>query len=75
MENYIVRIYRRDDSNSENVIGMVESVETQRQQPFHNLVTLTELLSGKGVGNARSTEPDDSSPLSPLNQATNIRAG
>ena len=30
---------------------------------------------GKGVGNARSTEPDDSSPLSPPNQATNIRAG
>jgi hypothetical protein len=75
VENYIVRIYRRDSSDSENVVGMLENVETQRQQPFHNLVTLTKLLTGKGVGNARSIDPDNSSPLSSLNQVTNTKAG
>lgn len=75
MENYIVRIYRRDDNDSENVVGMLENVETQRQQPFHNLVTLTKLLTGQGGGNAGSTKPDNSSPLSPLHQATSTKAG
>lgn len=75
MENYIVRIYRRDDNDSENVVGMLENVETQQQQLFHNLVTLTKLLTGRSGGNAGSTQPDDSSPLSPLHQVTNTKAG
>lgn len=75
MENYIVRIYRRDNNNPKNVVGMLENVETQQQQPFHDLVTLTRLLSGQGDGKAWSTVPDDSSPLSPLIQATSTKAG
>lgn len=75
MENYIVRIYRRDDNDPENVVGMLESVETQKQQPFHSLVTLTRLLSDRGTGKAWSTKPDDSSPLSPPIQATGTKVG
>ncbi|MEE9303902.1 MAG: hypothetical protein V3U84_08955 [Thiotrichaceae bacterium] len=75
MENYIVRIYRRDDNETENVVGMLENVETQQQQPFHDLVTLTKLLSGQGDGDAWSTAPENSSPLSPLVQATSTKAG
>jgi len=45
MENYIVRIYRRDDLNPDDVIGMVERVERDDRQPFHSLSELYEILS------------------------------
>lgn len=45
MENYIVRIYRRDCSNPEKVTGMLESVEQETRQPFHSIGALQLLLS------------------------------
>lgn len=45
MENYIVRIYRRDPSDPDAIIGTVECVETQTQQPFHGIRKLGNLLS------------------------------
>ena len=46
VENYIVRIYRRDADDPEGVVGTVECVETQIQQPFHGIGRLGMLLSG-----------------------------
>ena len=43
MENYIVRIYRRDDG-MENVAGVVEIVSTQEQKPFKSHDELLEIL-------------------------------
>ncbi len=40
MENYIVRIYRRDEQNPDDVIGMVERVEWGDRQPFRSLSEL-----------------------------------
>ena len=45
MENYIVRIYRRDEQNPDDVIGMVERVEWDDRQPFRGLSELCKILS------------------------------
>ena len=44
MENYIVRIYRRDRDNPDQVTGILESVEEETQQTFHTLDTLHSFL-------------------------------
>jgi hypothetical protein len=44
MDNYIVRVYRRDSQHSEAVIGLVESVEAQEKQPFHSLEELCNIV-------------------------------
>ncbi len=45
MENYIVRIYRRDQDNPDHVTGMLESVEAETRHPFKTLKGLHSLLS------------------------------
>jgi len=40
LENYIVRIYRRDHDESAKVAGIVESVETEKKQAFKNFELL-----------------------------------
>ena len=44
MENYIIRIYRRDHSNPERLTGLLESVERGTRHPFHTLNDLCALL-------------------------------
>lgn len=44
MENYIVRIYRRDRDNPGQVTGILESVEQETRQTFHTLDTLHSFL-------------------------------
>jgi hypothetical protein len=44
LENYIVRIYRRDHDESIKVVGIVESVETEKKQAFKNMDELTRIL-------------------------------
>lgn len=44
MENYIVRIYRRDHDESVKVAGIVESVETEKKQAFKNMDELARIL-------------------------------
>ena len=57
MENYIVRIYRRDQSQPETVTGLVEAVETGETHPFSSLGELAELLTGT-PGMMRQTPED-----------------
>ena len=47
MENYIVRIYRRNSADPERVNGVLESVEQETQQPFADLNTLSTMLARK----------------------------
>jgi hypothetical protein len=51
MEQYIVRIYRRDEINPERVTGILEKVGTTEKVPFHHTQDLMALLvlSGSGV--------------------------
>ena len=46
VENYIVRIYRRDADDPECVAGTVECVESQIQRPFSSMHSLEKYLSG-----------------------------
>jgi len=45
MENYIVRVYRRDVQNMREVTGLVENVESEEKVVFHSLEELCSILS------------------------------
>lgn len=45
MENYIVRIYRRDAADPNKVAGIFESVEQQTEKSFTSLNSLLSLLA------------------------------
>lgn len=53
MENYIVRIYRRDASDPNKVAGVFESVEQETENTFTSLKALFSLLSAKPAGDDR----------------------
>ncbi len=44
MENYIIRIYRRDNEQS-IIAGIVEIVSTQEEKPFHTYEELLTILN------------------------------
>ena len=56
MENYIVRIYRRDQTDPDKVAGTFESVENETRNGFTSLSSLIDLLTTKGRGNQNSNE-------------------
>ncbi len=43
-ESYIIRVYRREEENARDFVGMVEIVETQEKKPFNNFDELREIL-------------------------------
>ena len=45
MDSYIVRMYRRDADNPENLVGLVETVGEEAKRPFHNFGELMAILS------------------------------
>ncbi len=45
MDSYIVRLYRRDADNPENLVGLVETVGEEGKRPFHTTGELTAILS------------------------------
>jgi hypothetical protein len=45
VENYILRIYRRDEHYPDRVIGVVEDVENGERLPFRNLGELITILA------------------------------
>lgn len=45
MDSYIVRMYRRDADNPENLVGLVETVGEEEKRAFHSLSELTAILS------------------------------
>ena len=59
MENYIVRIYRRDHDESAKVAGIVESVETEKKQAFKNMDELARILcTPKRKASQKRKSPD-----------------
>jgi len=44
LENYIVRIYRRDQDRPDEIAGLVELVEAQKKQSFKNMDELSQIL-------------------------------
>lgn len=57
MENYIVRIYDRDPSDSDRVTGMLESVEQETRRPFHSLDALRSMLDAPGAEDLQPPDP------------------
>jgi hypothetical protein len=49
MENYVVRIYRRDDEQKD-IAGIVEVVGTQQQKPFKTHEELLAILNMAKAG-------------------------
>jgi hypothetical protein len=45
VENYILRIYRRDEHDRDRVVGIVEDVENGETTSFRNLSQLIEVLA------------------------------
>ena len=45
MENYILRIYRRDEHHPDRVVGLVEDVENGEASSFRNFGQLLAILS------------------------------
>lgn len=44
MECYIVRVYRRDESEPQNIVGLVETVGTEDAKPFKSSGELWDIL-------------------------------
>ena len=60
MENYIVRIYRRDEKDRIKVTGVVESVERETRHTFHTLNSLRSILmEGSDCNSPNSVSTDD----------------
>jgi len=57
MENYIIRIYRRDRRNPRKIIGIVESVEADMKRPFTDLDQLREIIALGGAANSNVLHP------------------
>lgn len=51
MENYIVRIYRRDATDPDKVAGVFESVEQETENTFSSLSSLISLLAKQPADN------------------------
>ncbi|MBI5193677.1 MAG: hypothetical protein HZA08_09590 [Nitrospirae bacterium] len=50
VDNYIVRIYRRDEEDIRKVVGIVEHVGAEEKQAFHSMDELCGILSSQGEG-------------------------
>lgn len=46
MDNYVIRIYRRDETNPRKIMGLVIEPETGAEQRFSNVDELVEKLLG-----------------------------
>ena len=47
MENYIVRIYRREEDNPRILVGVVEEVGVEGNKAFTNIDELLDILNPK----------------------------
>ncbi len=45
MDSFILRVYRRDENDPENMVGIVEDIGTQHQEIFHDMNDLQRLLN------------------------------
>lgn len=69
MENYIVRIYRRDEDDPEKVTGMLESVEHETRESFHSINALQALLcahSASGLRQSMRTDRQETTHTAPV---------
>ena len=56
-ESYIIRVYRREEKNAKDLVGMVEIVETQEKKSFTNFGELRDILKTRDK-NANQVLPE-----------------
>jgi len=44
MESYLIRIYRREKDNHENIVGTIEEIGTKEKHSFKNLSELGKII-------------------------------
>lgn len=57
MDSYIVRMYRRDAENPENLVGLVETVGEDEKRSFHTVSELVAILSEPHSLRLATTQP------------------
>ncbi len=57
MDSYIVRLYRRDTENPENLVGLVETVGEEGKRSFHTVGELVAILSEPHALRMSVTQP------------------
>jgi hypothetical protein len=62
MENYIVRIYRRDSVDPNKLTGICESVEKETRDSFNTLGKLVSLISPARAAPDENVEADNARP-------------
>lgn len=45
MDSYLIRIYRRSPDGPENLVGIVENIDTGQQHPFKSLAGMCQAVS------------------------------
>jgi len=63
MDCYIVRIYRRDEKDSRNIVGLVESVGIEQKTPFKGSDELLSIIEGREELGRQRKKRDESIPL------------
>ena len=63
MENYIVRIYRRDAADPSKIAGVFESVEQETENTFTSLKSLFSLLASRPADCSREASGDTEDTL------------
>jgi hypothetical protein len=53
VDNYIIRIYRRDPRDPHKIIGMAEAVETEEKVTFTSLDKLQSILNQPKTGQGK----------------------
>lgn len=48
MECYVVRVYRRTESDPQHVVGLIEIVQDGQQRRFSSMEELWEILTAEG---------------------------
>lgn len=61
MENYIVRVYRRDKTDPQKLAGVFESVENETRNNFTSLDSLIALLTPSLLLNPSSSDGTEKS--------------
>lgn len=56
MDSYVIRIYRRDSSSPQNLVGLVELVEIDEEKTFTSFEELRKILSSRQGHAAARTE-------------------
>ena len=48
MDSYLIRIYRRSPNDPENLVGIVENIDTGQQHSFNSLAGMCQAVSATG---------------------------